>query len=104
MTLDFTGMFEKVAAGPSIKGIPAKYVKIPSGGLHTGIPGVGKNTVNLSREIPQGQLAIRRAKMDAITRYQQGTGKALMNMEGGMGRKAVSDGLKPPSWIKSKGF
>ena len=102
MTLDFTGMFEKIAAGPSIKGIPAKYVKIPSGGLRTGIPGVGSKP-NLAKEIPMGQLANRKAKMDAIARYEQSTGRALMNMGGDMGRKAA-DGLKPPTWIKSNGF
>lgn len=101
--IDYTGAFEKVAASPSIKGIPAKYFKIP-GDLHTGIPGVGKNKVNLSREFPQGKLALRRAKMDAIARYEQETGRSLMEMQGGKGRKAVSDGLKPPSWIKSTGF
>ena len=100
---DFTGMFEKIAASPSIKGIPAKYVKIPSGGLRTGIPGVVNTPYIAKTDIPMGQLANRRATMDAIARYEQSTGRALMNMEGGMGRKAA-DGLKPPSWIKNKGF
>lgn len=100
---DFIGMFEKVAASPSIKGIPAKYIKIP-GNLHTGIPGVGKNNFNLSRELPQSQLAFHKAKRDAVVLYEQSTGRSLMEMKGGRGRKAVSDGLKPPSWIKSNGF
>jgi hypothetical protein len=102
MTLDFTGMFEKVAAKYSVKGIPAKYVKIP-GNLHTGIPGVGKNT-SVNPKSLSNQLALARAKRDTVIRYEQSTGRRLLEMEGNTGRKAVSDGLKPPSWIKSTGF
>ena len=99
--IDYTGAFEKVAAGHSLKGIPAKYVKIP-GNLHTGIPGVGKKP-NLSRDLPQGKLALRRAKMDAIARYEQETGRSLMEMQGGKGLPKAKPTLPEiPKWMNRK--
>ena len=100
--IDYTGAFEKVAASHSLKGVPAKYFKVP-GDLHTGIPGVGKNKVNLSREFPQGKLALRRAKMDAIARYEQETGRSLMEMQGGKGLHKATPTLPDiPDWMNRK--
>ena len=85
---DFIGMFEKVAASYSVKGIPADYLKL------TGGPGpftsFSKRKPNLSRDLPAMQQANHRNAREMFARLKA--------------EHKANPIPEPPSWIKHQGW